>query len=282
MEAALASWLLLPSTKLAKEKSAFSRAPTTRPSTRRTCAGSAAGAPRSGPPREPPSTVTMGTPPEFSSRSTPPMRGSRFSLIQSSTKRLGARSLSAPLPSMACSGRTQVLNCCCGSSASNAPMQRVQRDASTRVASTRFRMQGEEKVAKSIPIGWRAEDFQKGRCIDTLTLNGLALPPFLSVPRIAPRSPGYEAYLSTEQSASQAHPWVPCAHGHQDRPQGARAAPRQGSAQADTLGPTRGALSRCSAPPILKDLSLRARCQGGSHCRRGFASGASGISTPPT
>src|SRR6202163_2381091 len=205
MEAALASWLLLPSTKLAKEKSAFSRAPTTRPSTRRTCAGSAAGAPRSGPPREPTSTVTMGTSPELSSRSSSPMRGSRFSLIQSTTKRLGARSLSAPLPSMACSGRTQVLNCCCGSSASNAPMQRVQSDASTRVASATFQVNVKEKAAESIPIARRAEDFRKLQRIDTLTLNGLALPPFFES-HVVPRSPRHEAYLSTKQSAPQAHP----------------------------------------------------------------------------
>jgi hypothetical protein len=36
----------------------------------------------------------------------------------------------------------------------------------------------EEKVAKSIPIAHRAEDLSTARCIDTLTLNGLALPPF--------------------------------------------------------------------------------------------------------
>jgi len=187
--------------------------------------------------------------------------------------------MSAPFPSMACNGRTQVLNCCCGSSVSNAPMQRVQSDASTRVASATFQVNVQEKAAESIPIARRAEGFRKAQCIDTLTLNGLALPPFFE--RLVPRSPRHEAYLSTEQSAPQAYPRVPCAHGHQGRPQGAGAAPRQGPAQADTLGHGSRALRQRLRNPSLK-VSSRARCQGGSLCRRDFACGASAISMPPT
>jgi large subunit ribosomal protein L34 len=52
----------------------------------------------------------------------------------------------------------------------------------------------EEKVAKSIPIGDRAEGLQSAvtraahaaRCIDTLMLNGLALPPFFLSPSMEP------------------------------------------------------------------------------------------------
>jgi len=36
----------------------------------------------------------------------------------------------------------------------------------------------EEKAAKSILIGCRAEGFREPKNIDTLALNGLALPPF--------------------------------------------------------------------------------------------------------
>src|SRR5215469_206724 len=73
-----------------------------------------------------------------------------------------------------------------------------------------------------------------GLCIDTLALNGLALPPFFAV---ADCPHGHKADLPAEQSAPQTHPRVPCAHGHQERPQGARAPARQGPAQADTLTP---------------------------------------------
>jgi large subunit ribosomal protein L34 len=52
----------------------------------------------------------------------------------------------------------------------------------------------EEKVAKSIPIGDRAEGLRGGsarapggvHCIDTLMLNGLALPPFFPSPSTEP------------------------------------------------------------------------------------------------
>jgi large subunit ribosomal protein L34 len=52
----------------------------------------------------------------------------------------------------------------------------------------------EEKAAKSIPIGYRAEGLGPGvarsqsgsRCIDTLRLNGLALPPFFLSPSTEP------------------------------------------------------------------------------------------------
>src|SRR5437763_16780040 len=74
------------------------------------------------------------------------------------------------------------------------------------------------------------------RHIDTLALNGLALPPFFCEPAGYPTEPfGHEADLSTEQGAPQAHTRVPCAHGHPERPPRARAAARQGPAQADTL-----------------------------------------------
>jgi hypothetical protein len=43
-----------------------------------------------------------------------------------------------------------------------------------RVASATLLQNVKEKAAKSIPIAHRAEDFR----IDTLALNGLALPPF--------------------------------------------------------------------------------------------------------
>jgi large subunit ribosomal protein L34 len=52
----------------------------------------------------------------------------------------------------------------------------------------------EEKVAKSIPIGYRAEGLRYAAapvrggfgCIDTLRLNGLALPPFFLTPSTEP------------------------------------------------------------------------------------------------
>jgi large subunit ribosomal protein L34 len=52
----------------------------------------------------------------------------------------------------------------------------------------------EEKAAKSIPIGYRAEglsptaarSWSASRCIDTLMLNGLALPPFFLTPSTEP------------------------------------------------------------------------------------------------
>src|SRR5689334_10686281 len=117
-----------------------------------------------------------------------------------------------------------------------------------RVASATLLVNGKEKAAKSIPIAHRAEDFPRPRRIDTLALNGLALPPFFPRHDRVPRSlKRHEAYLPTEQSAPQAHPRLPCAHGHQERPQGARAAARQGPAQADTLGPLRVALPLKSA-----------------------------------
>jgi large subunit ribosomal protein L34 len=68
-------------------------------------------------------------------------------------------------------------------------MQRVQSDASTRVASATFLVNVQEKAAESIPIARRAEDFRKRKCIDTLTLNGLALPPFFAS-HVVPRSHG--------------------------------------------------------------------------------------------
>ena len=46
------------------------------------------------------------------------------------------------------------------------------------MASATFHLNVKEKVAKSIPIAHRAEDLSTARRIDTLTLNGLALPPF--------------------------------------------------------------------------------------------------------
>jgi large subunit ribosomal protein L34 len=42
----------------------------------------------------------------------------------------------------------------------------------------------EEKGAKSIPIAPRTEDSSSARHIDTLTLNGLALPPFFCEPPV--------------------------------------------------------------------------------------------------
>jgi len=52
----------------------------------------------------------------------------------------------------------------------------------------------EEKAAKSIPIGARAEGSEwrharaprRAQCIDTLALNGLALPPFFLSPSTEP------------------------------------------------------------------------------------------------
>jgi hypothetical protein len=129
----------------------------------------------------------------------------------------------------------------------------------------------EGKGAKSIPIAHRAEVLIHSRrgncCIDTLALNGLALPPFFDSYDFARGACTHEADLSAEQSAPQAHPWVPCTHGDEERAAGAGEAPRQGPAQADTL--SRPVRFGASAP---RDSSLlqfhRAevfgvRCQGG-------------------
>ena len=72
-----------------------------------------------------------------------------------------------------------------------------------------------------------------GHCeyIDTLTLNGLALPPFLEP--YGPRNcHGYEAHLSTEQSAACTHARVPRAHGDEEWSQGAGPPSRQGPQEA--------------------------------------------------
>jgi len=57
-------------------------------------------------------------------------------------------------------------------------MQRVQSEASTARGLRDVSENDEEKVAKSIPIAHGAEDLSAARRIDTLALNGLALPPF--------------------------------------------------------------------------------------------------------
>jgi len=57
-------------------------------------------------------------------------------------------------------------------------MQRVQSEASTARGLRDVSENDEEKVAKSIPIADGAEDLSAARRIDTLALNGLALPPF--------------------------------------------------------------------------------------------------------
>jgi large subunit ribosomal protein L34 len=57
-------------------------------------------------------------------------------------------------------------------------MQRVQSDASTARGLRDVSLNVKEKGAKSIPIAHRAEDLSTPRRIDTLALNGLALPPF--------------------------------------------------------------------------------------------------------
>ena len=59
------------------------------------------------------------------------MRGSRFVVTQSTAKRFGASSCSVPSPSIACSGRTQVLYWASGMSAASAAAHRVQRGEST-------------------------------------------------------------------------------------------------------------------------------------------------------
>jgi hypothetical protein len=51
-----------------------------------------------------------------------------------------------------------------------------------------------ERVAESIPLGASAEGFAMRIYIDTLALNGLALPPLFGTPRIS--GVRYEAYLS--------------------------------------------------------------------------------------
>ena len=84
----------------------------------RTCTGSG--------PREPTSTVTMGASPSTKRRTISPRRDNKWALTQSTAKRLGASSFSAPLLSTACSGRTQMLKCSPGSSSSRARMQRAQ------------------------------------------------------------------------------------------------------------------------------------------------------------
>jgi large subunit ribosomal protein L34 len=57
-------------------------------------------------------------------------------------------------------------------------MQRVQSDASIARGLRDVSVNVKGKVAKSIPIAHRAEDLSCARRIDTLALNGLALPPF--------------------------------------------------------------------------------------------------------
>jgi hypothetical protein len=52
-----------------------------------------------------------------------------------------------------------------------------------------------ERAAESIPLSAVAEGFAMPKDIDTLTLNGLALPPLFGTPRIL-WSALYEAYLS--------------------------------------------------------------------------------------
>ena len=80
--------------------------------------------------RDPTSTVMAAGSAMPRSRSRAPMRVIRWLRTQSTTKRLGASSRNAPSASTDCSGRTQVLNCCSGSSLSSAVTQRDHNDAS--------------------------------------------------------------------------------------------------------------------------------------------------------
>jgi large subunit ribosomal protein L34 len=64
-------------------------------------------------------------------------------------------------------------------------MQRVHSDASTARCLRDFFVIVDEKGAKSIPIAHRAEGVRGVGRIDTLALNGLALPPFFTSHGIA-------------------------------------------------------------------------------------------------
>src|SRR5450755_4218917 len=143
MAAALASWLLLPSTKVLKVKSALIRLPRTAGAKRRALAaaramaslepltGAASGAAPAAavPVRVPTSSTTSGTDPSANSRINSLIRGSELSPSHSITYRFGASSFSSPTLSIACRGRTQVLNCCIGSSLSSMRRQRFHSDS---------------------------------------------------------------------------------------------------------------------------------------------------------
>src|SRR5262245_41155808 len=101
----------------------------------------------------------MGASPSTKRRTISPRRDNKWVLTQSTANRLGASSLSAPLLSTACSGRTQVLKCSPGSSSSSARTQRDQRELSTRADSRvaavtgRFRqVVGREKGGASLAV----------------------------------------------------------------------------------------------------------------------------------
>ena len=54
-------------------------------------------------------------------------------------------------------------------------------------------------------------------------------------PNVCTGAVSHEAHLSTQQGTPQAHAWVPCTHGHEERSKGIGPAPLQGPPQADTL-----------------------------------------------
>ena len=124
MAAALAKWLLLPSTKRSKVDSGLSLAPI--------CCGISAGgrlplvlgagqgaraARQRVLVREPISTTSVSASPCVS-RSNALMRGAALLCTQSTAKRLGASSRNSPFSRTACNGRNQVLTCCSGISCS--------------------------------------------------------------------------------------------------------------------------------------------------------------------
>ena len=127
--AALAKWLLLPSTKLPNVKFALSGTPWKAAGradggTALDALGTAMFVPCA--PFDPcdPISMVTGIPPSASSSCS--MRLSRFVRTQSTTKRFGASRRRPSAASTAWRGLTQVLNCCSGSSLSSAPTQRVQ------------------------------------------------------------------------------------------------------------------------------------------------------------
>ena len=91
-------------------------------------AGVAASASRG---REPTSMITCWLPEPDSCAASSTIREYRFCWTQSTTKRFGASRRRTPSESTACRGRTQVLNCCSGTSPSSWRRQRCQSEPCT-------------------------------------------------------------------------------------------------------------------------------------------------------
>src|SRR6185437_6350254 len=87
--------------------------------------------------------------------------------------------------------------------------------------------------------------------------------------RIRTGALSHEAHLSTQQGTPKAHAWVPCSHGHQERPEGTGTAPLERPPEAATLI-TNASLDgpRCSlarSTGTRSHLPQELRCEGGSH-----------------